>query len=136
METARTALERSPQDPELNMVLAETMVAKAQFAEAEPFLMKSLNVKPQLRGHVHALMGKVYAETGKPNEAINQLKMGASSDENGSIHYLLARLYRQVGDTKNAAAALEQVKTIKKQRLDRGVKTVEDPDLSSLETGP
>jgi hypothetical protein len=49
---------------------------------------------------------------------------------------VLARHYRQGGDTKNAAAALEQVKTIKKQRLDRGVKTVEDPDLSSLETGP
>ncbi len=55
METARTALERSPQDPELNMIVAEAMVAKNQFAEAEPFLMKSLNVKPQLLGHVHAL---------------------------------------------------------------------------------
>lgn len=136
METARTALERSPQDPELNMVVAETMVAKAQFAEAEPFLMKSLNVKPQLLGHVHALMGKVYSETGRTNEAISQLKMSESSDENGSIHYLLARLYRQVGDKKDAAAALDQVKTIKQQRRDRGVKTVEDPDLSSLESPP
>jgi hypothetical protein len=62
--------------------------------------------------------------------------MGASSDENGSVHYLLARLYRQTGDTKDATAALEQVKTIKEQRHDRGVKTVEDPDLSSLESPP
>ena len=136
METARTALQRSPQDPELNMVVAEAMVARKQFAEAEPYLMKSLNVKPQLLGHVHALIGKVYAETGRTNEAISQLKMGESSDENGSIHYLLARLYRQIGDTKDAAAALEQVKTIKQQRRDRGVKTVEDPDLSSLESPP
>jgi tetratricopeptide (TPR) repeat protein len=136
METARSALERSPQDPELNMILAEAMVAKYQFAEAEPFLMKSLNVKPQLLGHVHALTGKVYAETGRTNEAISQLKMGESSDETGSIHYLLARLYRQVGDTKDAAAALDQVKTIRQQRRERGVKTVEDPDLSSLESPP
>ena len=136
METARTALERSPQDPELNMLVAEAMVAKNQFAEAEPFLMKSLNVKPQLLGHVHALIGKVYAETGKTNEAIRQLKMGESSDETGSIHYLLARLYRQVGDTKDAAAALDQVKTIRQHRRERGVKTVEDPDLSSLEAPP
>ena len=136
METARTALQSSPQDPELNMVVAEAMVVKNQFAEAEPYLMESLNVKPQLLGHVHALIGKVYAETGRTNDAINQLKMGESSDENGSIHYLLARLYRQVGDTKDAAAALDQVKTIKQQRRDRGVKTVEDPDLSSLESPP
>ena len=136
MEAARTALERSPQDPELNMIVAEAMVAKNQFAEAEPFLMKSLNVKPQLLGHVHALIGKVYAETGRTNEAISQLRMGESSDETGSIHYLLARLYRQVGDTKDSAAALDQVKTIRQHRRERGVKTVEDPDLSSLESPP
>jgi tetratricopeptide (TPR) repeat protein len=134
-DTARAALERSPQDPELNLILAETMVAQFQFSDAEPYLMKSLNVKPQMLGHVHALLGKVYAETGRTSDAIRQLKMGESSDENGSIHYLLARLYRETGDTKNASAALEQVKTIKQQRHDR-VKTVEDPDLSSLESSP
>jgi predicted Zn-dependent protease len=136
METARSALVRSPQDPELNMVVAEAMVVRNQFAEAEPYLMNSLKVKPQMLGHVHALLGKVYAETGRTNEAISQLKMGESSDENGSIHYLLARLYRQIGDTKDAAAALDQMKTIKQQRHDRGVKIVEDPDLSSLESPP
>lgn len=134
-DTARTALERSPQDPEVNLIMAETMVASSQFAEAEPYLMKSLNVKPQMLGHVHALIGKVYAETGRTSEAISQLKMGETSDENGSIHYLLARLYRQIGDNKDASAALEQVKTIKQQLRER-VKTVEDPDLSSLESPP
>lgn len=134
-ETAGAALERSPQDPELNLIMAETMVARIQYAEAEPYLMKSLSGKPQILGHVHALIGKVYAETGRTSDAIRQLKMGESSDENGSIHYLLARLYRQIGDTKDASAALEQVKTIKQQRHDR-VKTVEDPDLSSLESPP
>jgi predicted Zn-dependent protease len=132
-DTARAALERSPQDPELNLIVAETMVAQFQFADAEPYLMKSLNVKPQMLGHVHALLGKVYAETGRTSDAIRQLKMGESSDENGSIHYLLARLYRQIGDTKNASAALEQVKVIKEHRRER-IKTVEDPDLSSLES--
>jgi tetratricopeptide (TPR) repeat protein len=136
METARIGLERNTQDPELNLIMAETLVAKYQYAEAEPYLMKSLNAKPQMLGHVHALIGKVYAETGRPQEAIDQLKLGVTSDENGSVHYLLARLYRQIGDIKNASAALDQVKTIKQLRRDRGVKTVEDPDLSSLESPP
>jgi predicted Zn-dependent protease len=52
--------------------------------------------------HVHALIGKVYAETGQNQRGNRQLKMGESSDENGSIHYLLARLYRQIGDTRDA----------------------------------
>ncbi len=136
METARSGLEHNPQDPELNLIVAETMVATRQFAGAEPYLMESLNVKPQMVGHVHALMGRVDAETGRTKDAIDELKLGESSDQDGSVHYLLARLYRQVGDTKEATAALDQVKTIKQQRLDRSMKTIEDPDLSSLETSP
>ena len=134
METARAALERSPQDSQLNLIVAETLVARDHFADAEPYLMKSLNGKPQMLGHVHALLGKVYSETGRTKEAIDQLKQGASSDENGSIHYLLAQLYRQIGDTKDATAALDQVKRIKEQQFSGGVKTIEDPDLSSLES--
>ena len=135
METARAALGHDPQDPELNLMMAETMVARFQYAEAEQYAMKSLNAKPQVLGQVHALIGKIYAETGRTSDAIRQLKMGESSDEDGSIHYLLARLYRQSGDTKSASAALEQVKTIKQRRHDR-VKTVEDPELSSVEAPP
>ncbi|MGD0893402.1 MAG: tetratricopeptide repeat protein [Terracidiphilus sp.] len=136
IETAQTALERTPEDPELNLVMVESLVAKSRFAEAEPFLSKSLSVKPQMLAHVHALIGRVYAETGRPHDAIDQLKLGVSSDENGSVHYLLARLYRQVGDLKDASLAIDQMKAIKQQRHDRGVKTVEDPDLSSLESPP
>ena len=136
METARIALEHNPEDPELNLLMAETLVARNQFAESEPYLMKSLHVKPQMLGHVHALIGKVYAETGRSRDAIDQLKMGESSDENGSVHYLLARLYREIGDEKDASAALDRVKSIKQQRLGGGVKTIEDPDLSSLESPP
>ena len=133
METAQIALEHAPDDPSLNLIIAEALVSKANFAEAEPFLKKSLSAKPQMLAHVHALLGKVYAETGRTHDAIVQLKMSTSSDETGSIHYLLARLYRQMGDIKDANAALEEVKVIREKRRDRGMKRVEDPDLSSVE---
>jgi tetratricopeptide (TPR) repeat protein len=134
IETARLALEQRPDDPELNLVLAEAMIAQSQFAEAEPLLLKSLKAKPQLLPHVHALLGKVYSETGRIPDAIGQLTLGASSDEDGAIHYLLARLYRKLGDDKHASAALDQMKSIKQHRHERGVKTIEDPDLSALES--
>lgn len=135
METAQVALERAPEDPALNLIIAEALIGKTQFGEAEPFLKKSLTLKPQMLGHVHALLGKVYAETGRTQDAIEQLRLGSSSDQTGSIHYLLAHLYRQVGDTKDATAALEEVKSIK-QRRDQRIKRVEDPDLSSVEASP
>lgn len=131
--TARTALIRRPEDPELNLIMGEGLISQHQFADAEPYLTKSLHAKPQMLPHIHALIGKAYAETGRTQEAIEQLKLGASSDDDGSVHYLLSRLYRQLGDTKDANEALNRMKAIKQQRADRGFKRVEDLDLSSLE---
>jgi hypothetical protein len=42
-------------------------------------------------------------------------------------------MYRKLGDTQDANKAIEQMKVIKQQREARGVKRVEDPDLSQLE---
>ena len=136
MEIARSALARSPNDPELNLIMAEAMLSRHELDEVEPYLEKSLHGKPQMLPHVHALIGRVYAETGRTQAAIDQLKLGASSDKDGSIQYLLARLYRKLGDTKDASQALDRMKAIKQQRQERGYKAVEDPDLSALESGP
>jgi len=135
-EIAESALAVNPEDPELNLIMAETKLSHFEYEQAEPYILKSLHAKAQMLPHVHALLGRAYAETGRTQDAIDQLKMGASSDEDGAIQYLLARLYRKLGDNKNASEALDQVKAIKQQRRDRGVKQIEDPDLSSLESPP
>jgi tetratricopeptide (TPR) repeat protein len=133
-ETAQAALAGSPDDPELNLIMAETMISRHEYEQAEPYLLKSLHAKPQMLPRVHALIGKAYAETGRVQEAIVQLKLGASSDEDGSVQYFLARLYRQLGDSKDASEALNRMKIIKQERRDRGVKIVEDPDLAAFES--
>lgn len=132
---ARKALQGNPDDPELNLVMAEALMSQRAYADAEPYLFKSLHTKPQMLPRIHALIGKTYAETGRTQDAIEQLKMGESSDEDGSVQYLLARLYRKVGDAQDASVALARMKTIKEQRAGRGYKRVEDPDLSPLEPG-
>jgi tetratricopeptide (TPR) repeat protein len=134
MALAHDALARNPDDPEWNLLMGEALIDQRQFADAEPHLKKSLNVKPQMLPGIHALMGKAYAQTGETKEAIEQLKLGESSDTDGSVEYLLARLYRQTGDSKDANEALNRMKLIKQQREARGVKRVEDPDLSPAET--
>lgn len=134
IEIAKAALVRSPDDPELNLILGEALLAKTDYAGAEPCLKKAFHAKPQMVPRVHALMGKIYAETGRTEDAIEELQLGASSDEDGAIQYLLARLYRKLGNTAAANAALDRMKVIKQQRRDRGVKRVEDPELSPLES--
>jgi predicted Zn-dependent protease len=133
MSVAQAALVRAPDVPELNLVMAQGLMNQHEYAEAEPYLQKSLKAKPQMLPRIHALIGKVYAETGKTQEAIEELKLGASSDEDGSVQYLLAHLYLKQGDRKDAEGAIARMETIKRQRAARGVKRVEDPDLSPIE---
>jgi len=124
--TASSALAGSPNDPELNLLMGEALLSRRDYAAAEPFLQKGLGAKPQMLPHVHALLGTVYAETGRTQEAIAQLEMGLAADEDGSTHYKLARMYRKAGDTKRADAAMQQVKALEDQRRKRAVTAIMD----------
>jgi tetratricopeptide (TPR) repeat protein len=135
-EAAQSALSKRPDDPDINLLMAEVELSRHEYANALPYLVKSLHTNSQTLPKVHALIGKVYAETDKTPEAVQELRLAAPKDEDGSIHYLLARLYRKQGDVKNANAALDRMKAIKSQRRERGYKLIEDPELSPIESQP
>lgn len=117
IETVQTAMRNDPNGPELNLIMGEALVHRKNYAEAKPYLEKSLAAKPQMLPHVHALLGQaeLFRESGDMQYAIAHLKLGLPSDEDGSVHYQLARAYQQVGDRKNAAIAIEQMKSVQRQ---------------------
>jgi predicted Zn-dependent protease len=70
LRLAQAALQKSPDDPELNAVMGEILGARDDFSGAEPYLKKSLHTKPELIPHVHALLGKVYAQTDRTQQRL------------------------------------------------------------------
>jgi tetratricopeptide (TPR) repeat protein len=124
--TAKSALAANAADPELNLLMGEALVARHDFAGAEPFLRKGLTAKPQMLPQVHALLGTVYAETGRTEDAIAQLQMGLPADRDGSTYYKLARMYRKAGDTTKAEQAMQQVKVMEQQRRLGAVTALQD----------
>ncbi|WP_158749756.1 tetratricopeptide repeat protein [Acidobacterium sp. S8] len=136
VETAQLALAQTPNDPEINLLMGEALVARHEFAQAEPFLTKGLQAKPQMLSHVHALLGRVYAETGRTQEAIRELKLGVSSDEDGSVYYQLSRLYRETGDNAEATAAIEKMKALQQKRRENAVIAFHDAHPSTLDDTP
>jgi tetratricopeptide (TPR) repeat protein len=136
VESAQKALDRSPADPDVNLVMGEALITQHKFTEAEPFLLKAFNAKPQVLPHVHALLGRAYAAEGKTKEAIAQLRMGAESDQDGSVHYQLAKLYTKVGDKADAELAFAQMKVLKQKRREGAVIALEDSHPSSLDDAP
>jgi tetratricopeptide (TPR) repeat protein len=135
-DSAQLALEKLPDDAEVNLVMGEVLLARHEFMNAEPYLKEALNAKPQMLPHVHALLGRVYAETDRTQEAIHELNLGLESDEDGSVHYQLARLYRKTGDAKNASIAMEQMKAIEQRRREGAVIALKDSHPSSLDDEP
>jgi len=112
-DTAQKALARSPEDGEINLLMGEILVARKQYADAEPYLKRALKARADLLARVHALLGRVFAMTGRETEAIEELRQGLASDDDGSVHYQLARLYQRTGNSKAAEAAFEESKRIR-----------------------
>jgi tetratricopeptide (TPR) repeat protein len=126
LSTVETALGMSPNDPDLNLLAGEILVSRHEWTDAEAFLNKSLDAKPQTLPHVHILLGEVYEGTGRTQDAISQLQMGLVGDEDGSAYYRLARIYSRMGNKAAADAAIEHVKAIQESRRQRAVVAVQD----------
>jgi tetratricopeptide (TPR) repeat protein len=136
LETAQKALAQSPHDPDINLLMGEALLSQHKFADAEPYLLNALNAKPQILPHVHALLGEAYAADNKPQDAIRELKLGASSDQDGSVHYYLARVYNKLGDTADSSVAIQQMKALQQKRREGAVIAVEDAHPSTLDDAP
>jgi predicted Zn-dependent protease len=101
--------------------MGEILCARREFLQAEPYLKKSLTTKPEYVTHVHALLGKVYAQTNRTKQAIAELKLALPDDKDGTIHYQIARLYLTVGDRDSATKAFEVSKRLRVEGLNRAV---------------
>ncbi len=119
LHLAKAALEKSPDDPDLNAVMGEILSAQHDFSGAEPYLKKALKTKPELVPHVHALLGRLYAEANRTQDAISEMKMGLPDDKDGRLHYQLARLYLKVGDQNSAKRAFEASARLRSEGLVR-----------------
>ena len=127
---AQAALGSNPEDPELNTLMGELFCAKHDYSSAEPYLKKSSNTKPELASHVHALLGKVYAETNRPQQAITELKLALAGDRDGRLHYQIGRLYLKVGDRASAAQAFEVSERMKHEELHRAAVSLQQGEYS------
>jgi tetratricopeptide (TPR) repeat protein len=122
---AAGALKKNPNDPEFNAVMGEILCQRREFPAAEPYLQKALSAKPELVPHVHALLGTVYAESNRTQQAIAEMRLALSDDRDGRLHYQIARLYLKVGDRNSANKALEASKRLESEGLTSAAVAIE-----------
>jgi len=115
-EATRDATE-FPLDARLNFEAGELTLRTSGDAEtAVKYLERALQADPgMVRARVD--LADAYAQLERPADAIREVEPIAGTDDDGALHYRLARWYRQTGRGDEAAKALESSKRIKEQKI-------------------
>jgi tetratricopeptide (TPR) repeat protein len=109
-------LQTNPSDPQANLLAGEIFIQLNQYSDAENFLDRCSGIQPEFLPRVHALKGEVYANTNRIPEALSEFKLGMNSDDDGSIHFQMARLYQKTGDKKAAAEAFQVSRQLREKK--------------------
>ena len=72
---AETWLKSHPEDPDLLVTLGTLCLTGNLWGQAEHYLVKSLQIRPDL--HVHALLGNLYDSLGRTSEALTHWRQAA-----------------------------------------------------------
>ena len=105
-------LKREPDAPDLNLQLGEAWLESKEPARAIPCLEKAVRADPKML-RSKALLGRALVDAGQPAPAIPHLVAALPSDEDGSLHFQLARAYRETGRPEEAARTLAAFQEIR-----------------------
>jgi len=89
-------LDAQPASAELNYLTGETLLDLQRVEEAIPLLRRAVDLDPKLIA-AHKALARGCLAAGKARDAIPHLKAALAADEDGSLHYQLARAYQATG---------------------------------------
>jgi predicted Zn-dependent protease len=104
-------LRTNPQSGELNYLAGDILLYEQKPAEALPWLEKAVRLSPDLLG-AHSALGRACMSLGEAERAIPHLKKALAMDDDGSIHFQLARAYQRTGNEQLAAESMAKYQEI------------------------
>jgi predicted Zn-dependent protease len=107
-------LAREPHAADLNYMLGASLWHMEQAGKALPYLQAALAGGVGMTP-ADGVIGLVLVSLNKNAEAIPHLKKALALDEDGSMHYSLARAYQAAGETQLAAETMQEYQKIQKQ---------------------
>jgi tetratricopeptide (TPR) repeat protein len=115
----KALLMETQDNPEENLLAGEILVRSGHFTDAETYLKKIRDTGQKFMPRVHTLLGEVYFATDRYPQALSEFKLSQFSDDDGSIHYQLGRIYQKLGDKEKADEAFRVSKRLREQSDDR-----------------
>jgi tetratricopeptide (TPR) repeat protein len=108
-------LKQNPESAELNFMYGDALLQAQKVESAIPALEAALRRDASLIS-ARASLGRAYLLQGRPADAIPHLRAALGSDEDGSLHYQLARAYQATGQALLAKEMLAKYEAIGRKR--------------------
>jgi predicted Zn-dependent protease len=116
--------------PDVNFMLGESLWRTQQPEKAVPYLTAALKDDPDLLP-AHAALGMVDALLNKPAEAVPHLEKALSLDDDGSLHYSLARAYQAAGNSAQAQKTMQQYQQIKQRNSEINDQVAKEAEITA-----
>ena len=133
MPLLQEQLAQEPNKPDLNYLMGASLFRTEQAEKAVPYLEVAVKSHPE-NPAADAALGLALVSLDKNAEAIPYLKKALALDDDGSLHYSLARAYRAAGDTQLAADTMQQYQKIQKQNQQINDQLAKEAEISAPET--
>ncbi len=117
LDEALKLLKAEPQSADLNFMAGDSLLRLEQPDKALPYLEAALRADPKMQA-ADASLGLALSRLGKNAEAVPHLERSLALDDDGSLHYQLARAYQASGQGEKARAIMEQYQQIVKRNQD------------------
>jgi tetratricopeptide (TPR) repeat protein len=114
LEGATALLKSDPHSAEINFMAGDSLLRLEEPERAIPYLQAALAADPKLIA-AHASLGLALSRLGKYGLAVPHLEKALEIDDDGSLHYQLARAYQSAGQADRARAATAQYQEIVKK---------------------
>ncbi|HXP62842.1 MAG TPA: tetratricopeptide repeat protein [Dongiaceae bacterium] len=117
LDQAAATLKAAPPTAELNFVAGDSLVRLEEPEKGVPYLRAALAADPKMLA-ANASLGLALSRLGKTGEAIPHLEKALELDDDGSLHYQLARAYQAAGNQEKARTAMAAYQEILKKNQD------------------
>jgi len=117
LDQATATMKDAGTSAELNFIAGDSLVRLEEPEKAIPYLRAALTAEPKLLP-AEASLGRALSRTGQTAAAIPHLEKAIDLDDDGSLHYQLARAYQSTGATQKAQAAMAAYQALQKKSQD------------------
>jgi predicted Zn-dependent protease len=107
-------LKQEPGSPALNFLQGDVYLNQQLPEKALPFLQQAVAASPQML-QAKASLARAYLQLGQADNAAEYLKEVLPADDDGTLHFELARAYRAAGKADLAKQAMDQYLQLKRR---------------------